>query len=72
MARLLLFWYEASLGCYVSSVKTWIRLNRSKSHFSRSERSEKGQIWYFAIFWQFSQKQSYNFLYIHTASCELY
>ena len=38
-------WHEAFLGWYVSTVKSWIRLNRSKSNYSSFERSEKVQFW---------------------------
>ena len=34
--------HEASTGEYSLTVKRWVRLNRSKGHFSMSERSEKG------------------------------
>ena len=44
-----LFMQEASQGGYYSTFKGWIRLNRSKGHFSRSKRSDKGQIWLFLL-----------------------
>ena len=42
-----LFWHEPSQGWYYSTTQSWIWLNRSKGHFSRSERSK------FATFLQF-------------------
>ena len=36
-----LFLYEDFSGYYVSNVKSWIRLNRSKGNF----KGQKGQVW---------------------------
>ena len=55
------------------TVKRWISFNHSKGNFSRSERSEKGQIWMLLLFANFLKSNLITFLYfLYTASLGWY